>query len=118
MKEEIPFTRVDLFEMPDGGVRVFWFRDGWYCRNNRANPKCAPATNHINGDMSLESMVAWLENNGWSVRRWPGGARGWKEEMLPVRTAFEIKRMRNRFERHPPPELEGRIHALDFAFDC
>ena len=113
MKEGFPYTRVDLFEMPAGGVRVYWYHTGWERKMNTP-----PATNHINSVMSLAEMVSWLDENGWTVRTWPKGARGFLGSPHPIRTRYEIKKKRSHFERFPPPELEGIIHALDFAFDC
>ena len=113
MNEDFPYTRVDLFEMPAGGVRVYWYLRGWERVLNTP-----PATNHINPNKSLSDMIDWLDENCWTVRTWPKGARGFLGSPHPIRTRYEIKKKRSHLERFPPPELEGIIHALDFAFDC
>ena len=109
MSEEPRFTRVDLFEM-SGGVRVFWYPKGWHRGT-------VPATNHLNKDIPLDQMVAWLEDNGWTVRKWPKGARGWLGDLRPIRTRSEIMRKRSQLQKYPPPELEGIVHTLELALD-
>lgn len=65
----------------------------------------------------LETALAWCKQNGWTVRRWPGGARAWKRGPEPVRGSHEIIRLRDQLRENPRPELEGMGAALDLAYD-
>ena len=104
-------TRIDLFQIP-AGVLVHKYPHYW----TAATP---PASTTTNAAMSLDAMVAWLNENGWTVRRWPGGARAWKGEMLPVRSRYQIKRKREELKaRWQEGNAQGvQIHAIDLAYD-
>jgi hypothetical protein len=66
----------------------------------------------------LETMLAWCEANGWTVRRFlPLGARAWKGTApRPIRTAGQIIKRRDELTRRPVPGLN--VIALDLAYDC
>lgn len=110
--EQPAITRIDLWETPDG-LLVLKFKNGWTA-STRAVER------YVNPKWTLDMATAWLEENGWKVRRWgaPGaGARAWMGKELPVRTAGEIQAKRARMEnnRQLYPGLE--IHCIDFAFE-
>ena len=102
-------TRIDLLIIPTEGVLVRKYAEGW-----ESDPSLRPAI-HTNTTASLDEFVAWLEAHGWTVRRWPGGARGFLGKQFPVRTKAEIKRLREQFYRFPVKGVEA--HALDLAFE-
>lgn len=104
-------TRIDMHQIPQGIV-VHKFPHYW----TAATP---PASTTTNEAMTLDQMTAWLEENGWTVRRWPGGARAWKGEMMPVRTASQIRRKREELrQRWQDWNRQGvQVHALDLAYD-
>ncbi len=64
---------------------------------------------------SLDDALRWCENTGWTVRRWPGGARAWWGGLRPVRSAGQIKQKREELMRYPVPGLQ--VNALDLAYD-
>ena len=66
----------------------------------------------------LEGTLAWCEANGYTVRRWEGGARAWKGEPWPVRTRAQILRKRSAVERQVfAGHADGRLLSLDLAYD-
>jgi hypothetical protein len=68
-------------------------------------------------EFKLQDALAWCKANGWAVREWPTGARAWAGGMArPVRTAAQIKRMRQKISDYIDPSL---IHAegFDLAYD-
>lgn len=81
----------------------------WYAVGHEAHPAEAVST--------LEDRLTALEQNGWTVRRWPGGARAWRNGLVPVRKAWAIKKLRDDLARTVRPELEGVAWSLDLAYD-
>jgi hypothetical protein len=75
----------------------------------------AEGKTHKNFD--LAAALDWLRVRGWTVREWPGGARAWRDGLKPIRSAREIIRLRDELRAYPRPELEGKAHTLDLAFD-
>ena len=65
----------------------------------------------------LDAALTWCRSHGWTVRRWPGGARAWKNGLEPVRTQREILKLREKLSNNPRPELEGQGVNLDLAYD-
>lgn len=102
-------TRIDLYQNP-GGLFVLKFSDGWTAST--------PAYDrHLTPDWTIDAAARWLEENGWTVRRWPGGARAWLGRLLPIRTRAQIARKREQLLRSGPPDPAIQIHTLDLAFD-
>jgi hypothetical protein len=78
----------------------------------------------------LDGALAWCEENGYTVRRWPagcgflGGARAFKPAPWPIRSKREIWNVRKRveaqvsawIERNPGLSTPG-LTFLDFAVD-
>lgn len=65
----------------------------------------------------IEKALRWCDGHGWTVRRWPGGARAWRDGLEPVRTTGAIKKLRDELRCRPRPELQGQGVALDLAYD-
>ena len=113
------YTRIDMHICRDlenrGKIRVVKWAEGW-----EKDVSSFPAKITINDSMTLDDMVAWLENDGWTVRRWIFGARAWKGSIHPIRTAYEIKRLRESLERRKregEAELqEVELHGIDLAY--
>jgi hypothetical protein len=107
MSEKI--VRIDLYSIPATGVtRVMKFAEGWTAST--------PPSQNYESEKSLEEIVAWLEANGWIVRKWYNGARAFKNgTMAPIRCKFEIIAKRQSLQKWPDPHLQ--IHALDLAYD-
>jgi hypothetical protein len=70
------------------------------------------------GGFDVEAALAVYEENGYTVRRWQGGARAWKGDPQPVRTAAQIRARRARAERQARWRgLAGCSLSRDFAYD-
>jgi hypothetical protein len=121
-------TRVDFFlfnEKAYTGVdrqcwRVVKYAEGWTAHTPPVDVRVNPTLKTANGEepFDIDRALALLERAGWQVRRWRGGARAWKGEMLPVRDRAAILRLRARAER----ELldlnpDGLPWRADFALD-
>lgn len=66
----------------------------------------------------LEAQIQMYREKGWTVRTWPSGARAWKGEVLPVRDAGTIIRMRERIIQGTRTGLYSNNEKnFDFAFD-
>lgn len=68
-------------------------------------------------NFDLAGALNWCRSNGWTVRQWPTGARAWKHGLEPVRSKYEILKLRDQLREHPRPELEGAGYTLDLAYD-
>ena len=106
---DIEIERIDFF-VTAGGVIVNKMGQNIYNKLIVADGKTVK-------EFDLEAALHWCEQHGWKVRRWPGGARAWVNELTPVRTKLEIIRLRDQLKLYPRPELEGQAHALDLAYD-
>jgi hypothetical protein len=105
-------TRVDMISTPTQGVLVRKYAAGWTASSVAADI-------HFNQEQSLEQMIAWFEAQGWTVRKWPGGARAFRGKPLPVRSGPEIANLRRKMRARPGdyPELAGIICTLELAYD-
>lgn len=114
-EEEI--VRLDLIVSgPPGETYVKTWRyqaDGRLAQPIVAPPKRADP----HAPTTLEERVAWLAEHGWKVRTWPGGARAWRYQVTPIRTVYQIKKLRSQLDRYPRPELAGQLCNLDLALD-
>ena len=108
------YDRIDLYIVhpsAGGGVRVFKYFE-------HRPPGRAASDKSIVENWTLEDMCTWLEDAGWKVRRWPGGARAWKHEISPIRTRHRIRKMRNYLDSgRGDPEVLEVLHTLDLALD-
>jgi hypothetical protein len=103
--------RIDFAVVPSGvAVTKFWLIDGRSIPLHGGEMKPA--------GFDLEEALDWCEANGYTVRRWDGGARAWKGEPWPVRTRTQILRKRSAVERMVfAGHASGNLLSLDFAFD-
>ena len=67
--------------------------------------------------LTVEAAADKLEAQGWTVRRWPGGARAWRIKPRPVRTGEYANRFRDRLLANQPLGLEGRVTSYDKYLD-
>ncbi len=84
-------------------------------------PRDVVAEHAVKANLDLEWALAWCEAHGYTVRRWPGGARAWYGTPWPIRTVAEIKRRREQVERDARLGSLPRDYywaGLDFALDC
>lgn len=118
--------RIDFKVLSDGRVNVLKLR------RDDADP-AAPRDVPLPGgheikpaDFDLEEALAWCEENGYTVRRWPGGARAWRGEPWAIRTGWQIVKLRReleakwRVEFHRNPGRWSRFDtllSLDLAYD-
>lgn len=108
--EKKPYTRIDIFQLPSGELRIMKYCEGWTAGT--------PATeNYMTDAMTLAQVAEWLTARGWIIRRWPGGMRAWRHKIMPIRTKAQIIRKRDELsmKRSLFPELQ--LHALDLAYD-
>ncbi len=102
-------TRIDFIVSPTC-IRVIKFPEGHHPGDPYAGLSDYPTT------WDMENALEWCEAHGWSVFRWPGGARAFLGKPWPIRTTAEIRRMRQRLEQRPLPEPVGRGYGYDLAF--
>jgi hypothetical protein len=101
-------TRVDLYQNPNG-IFICKYAEGW----TASTPAIARYTI---SDRSLDDLVDALQRtSGWTVRRWPGGARAWRGKPMPIRSRTAILRKRDEVTRLHPSGVQ--VCTLDFALD-
>ena len=103
--------RIDFAVVPSGvAVTKFWLVEGRSV--SLLGSEMKPA------GFDLEEALAWCEANGYTVRRWDGGARAWRGLPWPIRTRAQILRKRSEVERQAlAGRSGGNLLGLDFAFD-
>ena len=80
----------------------------------------APDGAEVKAEFDLDNAVDWLQRHGYTVRRWPTGARAWKGQPWPIRTRSQIRRRRAEVERLAMSGYYGSdscVIGLDFALD-
>lgn len=117
-----PQIRID-FTVTDQGVVV--------TKYHRVNGRDRRYSSELKDKhFNLDNALAWCEENGYTVRRWPAGcgfqaeARAFKPSPWPIRTRREIWNVRRKveeqvaqwIERNPGKPTPG-LTFLDFAFD-
>ena len=107
-------SRIDFTEHAQG-VTVVKF---WKCDGKDIPP---PEGASLHGpEFDLEEALAWCEAHGYTVRRWPGGARAWKGQPWVIRTRGRIRRRRVEVEsmaRAGQLPSDFYFTGLDFALD-
>lgn len=97
--------RIDFTRMSDDRVIVLKLR------RDTADPQAPrdiPEGHDIKlAGFDLDAALAWCQANGYTVRRWLGGARAWLGGIWPIRTRNQIQRMR---DNQPCAQM-------DFAYD-
>lgn len=103
-------TRIDLVTTEFGPVKRIWLA-GWMPGDK------AHQVGPLSEGWTVDSAAAKLEADGWTVRRWPGGARAWRIALRPVRTGEYANRFRDRMLANPPAAVAGRITSYDKYLD-
>ncbi len=101
-------TRIDLVTTEHGPVKRCW-RAGWM----PGDKALTQDVGRLAAGWTVESAADKLVADGWTVRRWPGGARAWRIAARPVRTGEWAARFRDRLLANPPAELAGRVGSFD-----
>ena len=98
--------RIDFTTLADGRVIILKLRRDM---TNPTAPRDIPTAHDIKpAGFDLDAALDWCQDNGYAIRRWPGGARAWRAPRpWIIRTRNQIQRMR---DRHPCTQL-------DFAYD-
>jgi hypothetical protein len=110
--------RIDFIQTPQGtAVRRYIrhpFRDRMYKHDTKPP------------NFDLDAALDWCTQNGYTVRKWNGGARAWKGAPWPIRTAWQIMRKRHDIEQIALAKMKanpGKWHTeesilqLDLAYD-
>jgi len=105
-------TRIDLVDTAHGPAKRCW-RAGWM-PGDKPRPSDVAA---LSDGWTVESAAADLEAKGWTVRRWPNGARAWRIKPRPVRTGEYANRFRDRLLANPPTALADKITSYDKYLD-
>ena len=73
-------------------------------------------------DYDVEAFLKILEYYGWKIRRWDNGARAFRGEPFPIRSAMQIIKVRDRLTAEAtrnggthPRGLD--LKTLDLAYD-
>lgn len=95
--------RVDFLITPSAVVvNKYWRLAGRdHLRENQIHPAA----------FDVEWALSWLEDHGYQVFRWPGGARAFKGAPWPIRTTAQIQRKRRELEREVSA---GRVRSPEF----
>lgn len=102
-------TRIDFVETPGGFI---------VNKLAKVDDRFIVISHQTKGtDFDLGAALAWCEKNRWVVRRWPGGARAFKNGLYPIRTAGAIKKLRDQLKAHPDSSLNGTLYAIDLRYD-
>lgn len=121
-------TRIDIFNYQDK-LTVKKYTEGW-------NVNSRPAQISTPQNFTYQDILEWLKNEGWEVFEWescpimgvPEGARGYLGKPRPVRSRWEIKKLRDHYVKladayfstpasyHNKPSLINRLHAIDLAY--
>ena len=104
-------TRMDFVKLSDGAWEIRKWPYGWSARTHPISIDDKP------DGFDLEAALAWSEQHGWLVRRWPDGARAWKGELQPVRDAFAIRAMRRQVDNNIIANHIDPRRAFNLAFD-
>lgn len=105
-------TRIDLVDTQHGPVKRCW-RAGWMPGDKPRLSDVAP----LSEGWTVETAADKLEAEGWTVRRWPNGARAWRIKPHPVRTGPYADKFRERLLANPPKALDGKITLYDKYLD-
>jgi hypothetical protein len=105
--------RIDFTQIGDTwNVKKYPY--GWTAKTRPIKDETKPA------GFDISAALEWAKKSGWIVREYPGGARAWKGELLPVRDGQTIKRMRNRADKayyNGTPGDLGSRRQFDLAYD-
>jgi len=102
-------TRVDL-RIIGNDLVIQSFPYGWQAWTKPMVTEHYPAS-------LLEEKAQEFEGRGWTVHRWPNGARAWKGQPQPVRDASSILNLRARVEKDFQRGEFNNERNFNFAFD-
>lgn len=94
-------TRVD-FVLEVNGWHIKKYPHGW-----KATTK--PMSDVIKSEDEIKQAIAWCRAHGWIVRENKGYSRAWKNKIMPVHTAEQMRSLRAK----ATPEQR----FADFAYD-
>jgi hypothetical protein len=103
-------VRIDFINL-GGSWHIRKYPRGWTARTRPMHDECQAT------GFDPEPAIAWCEQHSWNVRRWPGGARAFKGEPLPVRDASAIRSMRRAVDRNRANGRTDPRHQYDLMFD-
>ena len=98
-------VRLDFHVTPQGVVLA---------KFKRCQSVYMPTERTIKTEFDLENSIAWCLANGWTVRRWPNGARAWKGAAVPIRDQQAAERTQRDF---PLPAVEAEPGELPAEYD-
>ncbi len=94
-------TRVDFAKQVDGW-HIKKYPHGW-----RASTR--PMSDEIKTEDEIKEAIRWCREHGWIVRERNGYSRAWRDKLMPVHTAEEMRILRLK----ATPEQR----FADFAYD-
>jgi hypothetical protein len=107
------YTRIDFFRVnvgiergakePVWGWRVLKYIDGWTAHTPPHVVTDDPPIKSADGreqPFDLDTALQHLKTRGWTIHRWPTGARAWLGAPLPVRDRSQIGRFRAALTKH------------------
>lgn len=125
-------TRIEIREFPNQtGLSIKKYGRNW-------SPKSLPDSITKETKLSIEEIEKWLIDHGWTVYKWsaceylgiPKGIRAFKGKPRSVRTKYQMKKYRRELEKRvndylrtpesykkPIPEVVGKIHVIDLAYE-
>ncbi len=94
-------TRVDFVRQVDGW-HIKKYPHGWKATTR-------PMSDVIKSEDEIRQAIAWCREHGWIVRENKGYSRAWKRKLMPVHTAEEMRRLREK--------ATSEQRSADFAYD-
>jgi hypothetical protein len=99
-------TRIDFIQH-NGEKHVKKFPYGWTAKTPALSDK-------VISDAESDQAINWCAEHGWTVYRWPGGARAWNGPVMPIRDASDIRHMRriinnNRMSGHADERINFNL---------
>lgn len=113
MTNQIRTDRIDFTVLASGSVIVtkMW-RDASGMRDIPHS-----STTHAPGEFDMENALTWCRDNGFAVLIWPlgdkpmMGARAWRGHPRPVRTAYQIIRLRQLLEQQAKDAVYDSMYS-------
>ena len=103
-------TRID-FASHDQVWRIKKFPYGWSAKTPALKIEERP------GDFDLGGALDWCRHHGWTVREWPGGARAFKDGLIPVRERAAIQSMRRTVQNNMALGHPDAHNQFDLDYD-
>ena len=103
-------TRIDFELKAADQIIVKKYPYGW-------TAKTKPLQQYTCDVKASGNPVQWCKDHGWTVREWPGGARAFRGEPLPVRTGSTIAYMRRDVDKHLSSGHTDQRRQFNLAYD-